>query len=593
MKKLFSTEKPKPKVSEKKSPPKKHQPKKQEVDYKSALKSADITSLSHMSDKEIRDLMDERAIKRALYEKSFRDFCKPAWEAFQPNVPYITDAWHSDCLADHLQALYERQILELCISIPPGHGKSVWSTVLFPAWIWTQTPHWRMVFGSFGYDLSQDHGDKTRVLIDTNWYQGLWGDVYQLISRAKGALTNDQQGARLAVSIGGATTGKRGELIVADDPLQIEEANSEIKRSAVISWWDNTMESRINVTGLKLVICQRLHDFDLVGHLLDRGTFEYLMLPALFEPDRRCKTFTVDGEVFFEDPREKDGEALFPQQFPREEILKRMTRQTDSSLASAMYRQDPVPAGGNIIKEDYFRFYNPEYAPMIENNAVIVIQSWDTAIKSKESSSWTVGQCWAILKKQVEIDNTITLQQGYYLLDQVRLRKDFVGNIKLVKDFIQKHPRTGAILVEDKASGPDLVNVLKTEHNVTGLILSEGNDDKEERCHAISWMWEAGNVYVPGRPAQEGHKMPDFSLVPWMGQAGKEDGFYFEVTRYPKAKFTDQTIAMTQALKYLASKMKSGFGIPSGPIRTSTSEGLHKSSRDLEHGRINLSDKLY
>lgn len=96
---------------------------------------------------------------------------------------------------------------------------------------------------------------------------------------------------------------------------------------------------------------------------------------------------------------------------------------------------------------------------------------------------------------------------------------------------------------------------------IPGLIASEGNDDKVARMHAISWLWEAGNIYVPGRPLKpedqkEGFQV-DFSMTPWMEEC------YSEITRYPDAKHTDQAMAMSQALMYLAKQMKKGIGVPS------------------------------
>jgi predicted phage terminase large subunit-like protein len=358
------------------------------------------------------------------------------------------------------------------------------------------------------------------------------------------------------------------------------------------------MDSRIDVDGLKLIIMQRLHDADLIGYVLEQNTYEYLMLPALYEPERRCKTYTVDQELFFEDPRKKEGEALFPAKFPAWLIKKRMAKELDEGKSSAMYRQDPVPAGGNIIKTDHFRYYNPDYAQLIVSKAAIVIQSWDTAIKGMASSTWTVGQCWALLKRDIKVDETITLKQGMYLIDQVKGKWNFTANVAQIKEFTKKWPTSGAKLIEDKASGPDIVDHLTGQ--LTGLILSDGQEDKEERAHAISYLWEAGNVYVPGRPPTKESKKPDFSMVPWMGG---QYGFYEEVTRYPKSKWTDQAITMSQALKYLASKSKAVGGMPTAVdkegVVASMRKGSHstysssfgRSSRDFDG--FSSRDKLY
>jgi hypothetical protein len=73
---------------------------------------------------------------------------------------------------------------------------------------------------------------------------------------------------------------------------------------------------------------------------------------------------------------------------------------------------------------------------------------------------------------------------------------------------------------------------------------------------AITWLWEAGNIHVPGRPPKEGEKDPDFTMYPWMVE------WYDEITRYPKARFTDQAITMSQALMYVGRQMKNLVGVP-------------------------------
>ena len=143
------------------------------------------------------------------------------------------------------------------------------------------------------------------------------------------------------------------------------------------------------------------------------------------------------------------------------------------------------------------------------------------------------------------------------------MRLSFTGILQVLVTLINKWngmkgPPVGGKLIEDKASGPDVIEMLKDK--IPGLIASDGNDDKEDRMHAITWLWEAGNIYVPGRPLKpedqkEGFQI-DFSMTPWMEE------WYDEITRYPSAKYTDQAMAMSQALMYLAKQMKKGIGMP-------------------------------
>ena len=82
----------------------------------------------------------------------------------------------------------------------------------------------------------------------------------------------------LATSVGGVLTGRGADFIIIDDPLKPDEALSETQRNAVNEWFDHTLYSRLNDkrTGCIIIITQRLHEDDLVGHVLEQEDWEIL-----------------------------------------------------------------------------------------------------------------------------------------------------------------------------------------------------------------------------------------------------------------------------------------------------------------------------
>lgn len=426
---------------------------------------------------------------------------------------------------------------------------STWACIFFPAWIWTQTPHWKMAFGSYGYQLSGRDAEKTLKLLTSKWFKDRWGHRFKVTKKVVSQITNDHGGIRAVASVGGQTLGIRADLVVGDDPLNIQQANSEVGRAKVHRWWLG-MTTRGDINQREVVIQQRLHDDDLIGHLRNNiGGYQYLCLPAEYEKARCCVTMDISGNEFFKDPRKVEGEALFPAKFPNEYYRIREKDPETAGLADAMFRQDPVPEGGNIIKKKWFRFYQGEPKEIYDKCSMVILSA-DTAIKEKSTSSFTVIQIWG--KDGPNI----------YLIDQLRARLGFTGILEALKAMIEKWPRAGAKLIEDKASGPDIIDTLSSK--IPGLIPSEGNDDKEDRMHAITWMWQAGNVYVPGKPPKttvddiKKDSKPDFTMYPWMNE------WYDEIVRYPMAVWTDQAMAMSQALMYLATKMVNPKALPVG-----------------------------
>jgi hypothetical protein len=73
--------------------------------------------------------------------------------------------------------------------------------------------------------------------------------------------------------VGGTLTGRGGETIIIDDPLDASEAQSELARKRVIDWYGGTLVSRLDNknTGAIIAVMQRLHEDDLAGHLQRQG----------------------------------------------------------------------------------------------------------------------------------------------------------------------------------------------------------------------------------------------------------------------------------------------------------------------------------
>jgi thiamine kinase-like enzyme len=69
---------------------------------------------------------------------------------------------------------------------------------------------------------------------------------------------------------------------------------SESRRASVNQWFDGTLFSRLNdkTKGAIVIVMQRLHEDDLVGHVLKREGWDVLSLPAIAE---REEHYVVDG----------------------------------------------------------------------------------------------------------------------------------------------------------------------------------------------------------------------------------------------------------------------------------------------------------
>ncbi len=404
---------------------------------------------------------------------------------------------------------------------------SLLSAVFFPCWVWLQEPHIRFLYSSYGQSLAYRDSDKCKILINSPWYNEHYGHIYSLRAHRKEKLETDKFGYRMASSVGGTATGERGDILCTDDPIKIEDAQSEAHRAAVIIHWDRTMSSRATSEAQvrKLIIMQRTHDADLAGQVLVEGGYVHLCLPMEYVPSKKCST-----SIGWEDPRTKDKELLCPERYGINYVAEQKGK-GDYSYSS-LFQQNPVPEGGGLIKEGWIRYY-PEHPKEMAKKASKVIQSWDMAFKDATSSSYVVGQVWA------------RYGPNYYLLDQFRGRASFTETLEAVKRLVLLWPESREKLVEDKANGPAIIDVLSKK--ISGFIAVPVEGNKESRGASVSWLFEAGNVYFP-----------DVKKHPWVVEC------VTEITRFPMAAYDDQFDAATQALARFMKIPMIGLALPQG-----------------------------
>jgi predicted phage terminase large subunit-like protein len=302
--------------------------------------------------------------------------------------------------------------------------------------------------------------------------------------------------------VGGKGTGYRGDCLIIDDPLKAEDAYSEIKRAEAIRWKNETMSSRFNdmETAQEVVIMQRLHADDLTGSLQRAGAigsapgmWRHLCLPTEFEPARKSVTYTESGEVFWEDWRKQEGELLFPQKFNAQvvESIKGPTGMGKFAFAG-QHQQRPTPAEGGMIQRKWltYRYLRKGESPITGLTC--------EALPAKMDSYVMAADC--TFKKTEDSDLVAIGVWGRrganaYLLDIRWSRMGFVDTISAINDLRNKWPQIRQILIEDKANGSAVIEVLR--QRVPGIIAVEPEGGKESRVAAISHYFEAGNVWLP------------------------------------------------------------------------------------------------
>jgi predicted phage terminase large subunit-like protein len=430
---------------------------------------------------------------------NFTAFFKKAWEVFEPTTELVWN-FHQEAICEHLQAMKNNKIQRLLVALPPRHSKSSIISVAFPAWIWITNPSERFLCASYAMSLALRDSQRCRELVDSEWYQSRFGDSFKWLPDQNQVrrFENTARGFRLATSIEGAATGEGGSWILVDDPHNIQEGESDAIRVATLSWWDRVMTSRLNnqQTGKMVIIGQRVHEEDLIGHLLETGDWEYLCLPAEYESTK--KTVTSIG---WQDPREKDGEPLWKDKFPKS-ILSYLKKTLGVHYFS-QYQQRPVRDSGNIFKAAYF-FQYTEYdtyyllhTPDGQEKQVLkahcrTVISTDLALSEKAEADYTVFLTWAV-----------TPNMEFLLIDIFHERLEAPEAEELLWNKCVSARRFWAALLEDVAYQKSTIQRLRRGTPVAKGKLRKGipvigyhpTVDKVSRAQSMVVWFSSGNFY--------------------------------------------------------------------------------------------------
>lgn len=462
-------------------------------------------------------------------EDSFYEFVKEAWSIVDSHP--FKNYWHMRVICDHLQAVYEGKITRLIINIPPGFAKSLLSSVLFPAWVWTKDPTHRFLTGSNRDALSLRDTVKSRDLITSTWYKYCWGSVFKLRAdqNQKSNYINDKKGHRIAFSVSGRITGERCDTAIVDDPVDVSDQYSKKAMDRANHIINNSLMKRLAdpVLGKIIIIMQRLSEDDPTGYALKKSNrWVNLRLPLICEDNSRCVT------PIFTDNR-KDGEILEGK--ITLETSKELKKESGERDFACQYQQRPYSLAGNIIKREWFRYYRE-----LPTRFDFIVMAGDTACKIKKKND---GSAFAIIGYY---------ECKFYLIGLWIGKVEFPELKKVCWQLFIKY-RPNKIIIEDASSGQQLVQELRRPPIVSDKELKEIKEDekivgklpidgvgvmnKEERAMFVSVYFELGEVLFP-------------EDAPWLIDC------IDSLVGFPGLTHDDDVDAICIGLMYLKEKMK-------------------------------------
>lgn len=440
---------------------------------------------------------------------SLRGFIEAAWNFVEPGNPHLSN-WHEDAICEHLEAVTRREIRKLVLNIPPACEKSLLVQVFWPAWKWIVNPGLRTISASYDVKLTTRDARRSLAILQSEWFRARWGVTCTIASEVSVTdYANLQGGWRFSTSVAGKMTGRHCDDLVVDDPVKPLET-SKVALDRCLQWWRETASTRFRDfrSGCKVIMMQRLHEGDLAGEVLKEEGWEHVRLPMRFEP--KAISITSLGVV---DRRTKEGELLWPGRIPEEQV-KQLEKDLGGRGTAAQLQQRPSPEGGAIFKREWFKVWTT--LPKLTQ----IVISCDATFKDTDGTDYVAIQVWGATGKG-----------DFFKIYQERNHMGFEATCEALLSLKRKFP-TATILIEDKANGPAIVEVLKKK--VAGVLAINPEGGKEARAHAVSPLYEAGNIHHPD-PSKD----------------DLEDCCREEMLSFPMGKNDDQVDATTQALLWL------------------------------------------
>jgi len=475
-------------------------------------------------------------LQKSILEDSFFDFVQYFWDTVVPEEPIWN--WHIEYICGEMQRVAERvfqgkrKLYDLCINVPPGSTKSTICSVMFPAWVWTRMPTARSICGSYSYALSLQLSRKSRDIITSEKYQALFDPELRGDQNTKGLFENTKGGYRFSTSTGGTVTGYHGHFLIIDDPLNPQEASSEVELKNANVWIRETLSSRKvdkDVTPT-ILIMQRLHEDDPTQDMLGQKNIrvKHINLPA--EVNRKSyKTIKPKAvrKNYVVDPEKNGYRLLDPIRLSRRSLDEALSKLLEYGYAG-QFLQSPVPLEGGMFKTARLKV---DTAPSAPADWLQKIRYWDKA-GTEGGGAFTAGVLMGEDK-----------DHRFWILDVIRVQLDTGEREKLIKLTAQMDGYGIKVGIEQEPGSGGKESAENTVRNLRGFNVEvvRPTGDKAIRAMPFSAQVNVGNVYLV---------------------AGEWNNAYMnELTLFPNSKYKDQVDATSGAFTLLTFSQRGRIGV--------------------------------
>jgi predicted phage terminase large subunit-like protein len=453
----------------------------------------------------------------AIIREDFSLFVMKCFKEIYPTDTYYPN-WHIEALCYALMQCKNGNTKRLNINAPPRCLKSFITSVAYPAYRLGLDPTRKIIVISYAQELSDSLTRQFRQIIGSDWYQRVFPEM--MIGTDNNRI-NEQitthGGYRRTTSVMGGLTGFGSDDIIVDDPVKTDDAFSDTIRENVNEWYKNTVPTRLNdpENGGIIIVAQRIHAYDLSGMVLDSGSWESLVIPAIAIKDETYQVGPNPKDIY----RRKEGELIDPRRLS-EATLQLARSDLGEQNFQAQFQQEPEPPRGNMIDADWLNYYTDPENKLVFDQTII---SWDTASETGPNNDYSVATVWGII--------------GYffYLLYVYRDKVNYPTLCQKAYELADQY-QADLILVEKSSNGSPLYHELNSE--LPGRVEPvTPTKSKVERMNQQTIFLQKGQVYLP-------------EDAPWLPT------FKAELLAFPSGRYDDQVDSMEQFLQRMRRRPK-------------------------------------
>jgi len=410
-------------------------------------------------------------------------------EQFRPRK-HLFGAHHLLWL-DCLQQVEDGKIKRLLGLLPPGSGKSIYTSVVFPTHVMGRFRNSFVIVASYGSELPRKFGRRARSIIQQPVYNRIFNTLLSEESKAADEWALQNGSEWMAAGILTGITGNRADGIVWDDLIKgREQADSPVIRQKTWEAYIDDLLTRKKPQAWEIGITTRWHEDDPAGRILPEN---YNGQSGLLQ----CR----DGNEWYvvclpaECEREDDilgrkvGEILWPEWF-NEEMFRSPKR--NPRTWSSLYQQRPAPDTGMLFKSEWLKTFeqNPHtgYPVDFELGDLNIYGASDYAV-TKDRENYTVHIV-------VGVDN----KSNIYVLDLWRKQESsdvwvetFCDLVKFWKP-IGWAEETGQI---NKGVGPFLVKRMRERQAHVARAQFPPTKSKAQRAQSIIGRMAQNGLYCP------------------------------------------------------------------------------------------------